>query len=429
MIRKTVAILLALCFMFVLVACDEDPVDEYTPANIVFPFTKTWDDNGNEAGDRPGSITVKLFRYQEGGSYDPSGTAFRTITVTGDANAETWTDDEALTFSNNGTSGGNNDLFYRKNGKYYPYLFAIEEAPISGYTKTASKNPLVTMSVTTGTGAYVVKDPVNQSDWPVTIQGSKMSFVITKNGVSASSRFTIWTPVKLSALEQAILKRGIQELQIKESADADVWVPGEANFLSGTASNGYGFYVAIGEDGAYIVITDSTMREMYAVGSFTRSQEDDYECSITNTPGETPPEPITIDVAKVWRDKNNKDGSRPDAVTIRLLANGEATEKSITLSGDDWKGAFEGLDPTDESGNVITYTIKEDAVSGYTTSISGNAEKGFKVTNVKRETPPVIPDVPKTGDKSHASLDLFIMLTAAGAAVWLIRRTRKMRRR
>lgn len=83
-----------------------------------------------------------------------------------------------------------------------------------------------------------------------------------------------------------------------------------------------------------------------------------------------------IPVEKLWND----DGPdvRPQSIRINLLANGtEVAEKDITAAMD-WKYTFSQVDKYDSNGQLIIYTIKEDAVSGYKSDV-----KGFKVTNTK----------------------------------------------
>lgn len=89
----------------------------------------------------------------------------------------------------------------------------------------------------------------------------------------------------------------------------------------------------------------------------------------------------TISVSKVWDDADNRDGIRPDSVTILLYANGVPTGKSLTLNAENnWYGLFEDL-CVNESGSKIFYTIVEEQVSGYISEISGNDSNGFEVTN------------------------------------------------
>ena len=90
---------------------------------------------------------------------------------------------------------------------------------------------------------------------------------------------------------------------------------------------------------------------------------------------------INIPVAKIWNDNNNQDGKRATAVTIKLLADGVDTGKTLTLNeANGWKGTFTGL-PKKANGVDIVYTIKEEPVpSGYTVAITGDTT-GFTVTN------------------------------------------------
>ena len=88
----------------------------------------------------------------------------------------------------------------------------------------------------------------------------------------------------------------------------------------------------------------------------------------------------TVDISgtKIWSDQNNQYGVRPDNITIRLWKNGTEV-RSTTISGAKdaatWSYSFTGL-PKYENGKEITYTVTEDAVAGYTTSISG-----YTITN------------------------------------------------
>ena len=95
-------------------------------------------------------------------------------------------------------------------------------------------------------------------------------------------------------------------------------------------------------------------------------------------------------LTKVWDDKENKDGLRPEKVTIRLLADGqEVAVKEITTT-DNWQASFTDL-PEYKDGKKIVYTITEDPVAGYTSKIDG-----FTVTN--RHIPPTTPSYPNAID-------------------------------
>ncbi|MBO4972627.1 MAG: Cna B-type domain-containing protein, partial [Clostridia bacterium] len=92
------------------------------------------------------------------------------------------------------------------------------------------------------------------------------------------------------------------------------------------------------------------------------------------------PEQTEIFGTKVWNDANDQDGLRPESITINLLANGKVI-KTVTVSeADGWTWSFTDL-PKFEGGIKIEYTVTEEAVEGYRTSVEGSAENGFIVTN------------------------------------------------
>ena len=85
---------------------------------------------------------------------------------------------------------------------------------------------------------------------------------------------------------------------------------------------------------------------------------------------------ISVPVEKKWV------GPAAAKATVRLLADGEDTGKSIDLTeSNSWKGSFKGLAKYSESGSVIDYAVAEDPVEGYSSKVSGDAGRGFTVTN------------------------------------------------
>ncbi|MDD7511979.1 MAG: Cna B-type domain-containing protein, partial [Peptostreptococcaceae bacterium] len=142
-----------------------------------------------------------------------------------------------------------------------------------------------------------------------------------------------------------------------------------------------------------------------------------YNVKNSYTPGK-----ISVQVTKAWEDKNDQDGKRPASVTIKLLADGKEVEgKTLTLSkANNWTGSFTDLDEY-KAGKKIEYTIKEEAVgNGYTSVITGSAEDGYVVTNVRTpKTPPEKPNMntPKTGDGINLSLYVWLMLISGSLLV------------
>lgn len=89
-------------------------------------------------------------------------------------------------------------------------------------------------------------------------------------------------------------------------------------------------------------------------------------------------ENINIPIKKVWE---NPRIPHPNKVKVNLK-NGDTVIDSITLSeSNGWKGSFEGLPKYSKSGSVIDYAVAEDPVEGYSSKVTGDAERGFTVTN------------------------------------------------
>ena len=150
----------------------------------------------------------------------------------------------------------------------------------------------------------------------------------------------------------------------------------------------------------------------------TDTKVEEYLTTLTNT---HEPEVTKVDVTKVWTDADDKDGIRPDSVTINLLADGKDTGASVTLNeGNSWKGSFINL-PKYADGKEIEYTISEVTVEGYTTTISGSASSGFTVTNVH-----VPEDTPPTGDNNMLGLWV-AMLSVSALGIGAVLRPRKRR--
>ena len=109
-----------------------------------------------------------------------------------------------------------------------------------------------------------------------------------------------------------------------------------------------------------------------------------YEVALRNEP------PTSIDVRKEWSGDAEED--RPEAIVVKLLADGEETGKTLELTAEDgWHGKFEGLPKyktVDEQRTEIKYSVLEVDVPGYESSVSGDAESGFVLKNSKDVPPP-----------------------------------------
>ena len=132
-------------------------------------------------------------------------------------------------------------------------------------------------------------------------------------------------------------------------------------------------------------VTDLEEKENGQTIDYTWSEKDlpegysltstDKEGSITTLTNTYFIETIKIEGTKTWSDGGNQDGSRPSSITVNLLANGTKVASKEVTAKDNWKYSFTDL-PKYENSIAINYTVTEDAVAGYSTTING-----YDITN------------------------------------------------
>ncbi len=109
-----------------------------------------------------------------------------------------------------------------------------------------------------------------------------------------------------------------------------------------------------------------------------------------------------VSVKKKWDDNDDEKEIRPTSITVNLIANYDGKEykvDSAVLNKDNnWEHSFKDL-PTINDGNKITYTVKEEAVDGYSSKITGSEKAGYTITNTPEE-----PD--KKDDETNETLTL-----------------------
>ena len=76
-------------------------------------------------------------------------------------------------------------------------------------------------------------------------------------------------------------------------------------------------------------------------------------------------------VTKIWDDDNNRDGKRPGSVTVHLYRGGEPIDSATLSDGNGWSHTFTNLQKY-LNKKTIRYSVREDPVEGYTSSVNGN---------------------------------------------------------
>ncbi len=107
-------------------------------------------------------------------------------------------------------------------------------------------------------------------------------------------------------------------------------------------------------------------------------------------------ETINIPVTKIWVDDNDKDGNRPDSVTVKLFADGVLND-TMKIKGPGWTGVFAGKRRYNDDGTEIKYTINEEPVAWYTTKVNG-----YAITNTYQPETTTVSVIKVWNDKDNA---------------------------
>ena len=357
--------------------------NKYAPKAIDYKVTKVWNDANNQDGKRPESVTVQL--YKKVGDADPVAVEGKKLTLTAKdkTDANTW----VASFTNLPQYEAGKEITYSIKEVDVP---AGYEASVTGQVVTNTYNPeTVVLS-----GTKVWKDNNNQDGK----RTDKVKVQIFKGEG-----------------EKAEL---VQEIEVSEATGWKFESKALPKYENGTEIK-------------------YTVKEV-AVKEYTSTitPEKDGKYTITN---EHTPEKITVKGKKIWDDANNKDGIRPDSITVALLANGKETGKTVTvtkataLSDNEWAFEFTGLDRY-ANGKPIEYTVKEvGTVNGYTAE-----EKGMNVTNTHTPEKPTPgkpnepgkpgpkPQLPNTGEKaSNAAVVAGLALMAVTGGLYFVSRKNK----
>lgn len=120
-----------------------------------------------------------------------------------------------------------------------------------------------------------------------------------------------------------------------------------------------------------------TLSEPVITGYLSETRSNDQELVLVNT-HEIQRRQVLVE--KVFLDGENQDGLRPESVRVHLHANGNPTGHQLELRADSgWQGSFENL-PAFEKGELIQYTLQEEACTGYFLLRSEIDEEGTDTT-------------------------------------------------
>lgn len=128
-----------------------------------------------------------------------------------------------------------------------------------------------------------------------------------------------------------------------------------------------------------------------------------------------PPKTVERTVRKIWNDRNNSDGKRPESITVKLLRDGEPVENVKLDESNKWTHTWTALD-ADHEWTVVEAVVPD----GYTT-ISDVEGDSTEITNT--HTPPTTPDQPHTGADVQQAAWIAVAILGAGLVLLIVAKT------
>ncbi len=373
----------------------------YTPGQTAVTVTKHWDDANNQDGIRPESIEVQL--TADGDAYgDPAELSsdndwtYTWVELDEKAAGETikysvveLTDLQEYETTVNDTDHGNIII----TNAYTPEI--TEVTGTKTWDDENNQDGVRPESITVNllaNGEQVESIEVTEADdWaysftnlPKYEAGEKIVYTVTENTVEDYSQeiddYNItnhYTPGKTGVTvtknwQDANNQDGNRPESIEVQLTADGEAYGDPVELS--SENDWTYtWDGLDEKSAGKAIKYSVI-ELTDVPEYETTVNDKDHGNIIITNAYTP-EIKEVTGTKTWDDENNHEGVRPESITVNLLADGELVDSIEVTEADDWAYSFTNL-PKYEAGEKIVYSITENAVESYETTING-----FDITN------------------------------------------------
>ena len=381
----------------------------HTPEKTIISGSKTWNDNNNQDGKRPESITVRLFA---------DGTEVTSKAVTANDNWS-WSF-TGLDKYNSGTE----------------IVYTISEDEVADYTTVVNGYDVTnthTPEKTTITGSKTWNDVDNQdgvrpdsitvkllangrvidhkevtinNNWswsfehlPVYEKGTKITYTIREDTVKDyETRVDGYNIINTHIPEIIEISgrktwndRNNQDgvrpdsitVELLKTVDGTTTSMGDnyKRILTGSTVDYSWSELPVYEAGKEITYTVKEVGETNGKIAGKNGKEYTVEYDGMNITNSYAPETTSVSGTKTWVDYDNKYNSRPESITINLLANGGKVASQTVTEAKGWSWSFENLDKY-KNGQKITYTISEEKVSGYKTKVTG-----YNVTNTYTEAP------------------------------------------
>jgi len=297
--------------------------------------TVFWDDDNDDAGERPDSITLTLTATVNGSSstYDGQPTWIY------DYAENTW----YFVYNNLPIKDANGNLIAyeitaSETGNYDTTITETNEIIyfIDDYTKITPCNTTTFPDI--GLPYYIVSK-LTGNEWavwtenPLETEQQKLNFIDSYNAIAGS---------------ELDLPNNLTNITFRDGV-----IP--------PYQEGFGMTYNSTENSWTLVFEHTSVWAMWAYGGYSAQI---VKFSITKTYN---PSLIDFTVDKTWDDNNNQDGIRPASVEVQLYKDSAAFGAPVTLNaGNSWEYKWEDLKEY-YKGNPINYTVAETSVpNGYT---------------------------------------------------------------
>ena len=388
-----------------------DVTNTHTPEKTTITGSKTWNDNGDQDGKRPESITVRLFA---------DGTEVTSKTVTANDN---W----SWSFTGLDKYNSGTEIVYTisedtvadyttvVNGYDVTNTHTPEKISISGsktWDDASNQDGKRPSSITVrllADGRVVSHKKITEKDnwsWnfedlPVYEKGEKITYTIKEDSVenyeTKLDGYNIINTHKTETTSVSGTKTwndnnnqdGVRPdsitVELLKTVNGTTTSMGEnyKQVLTGNKLDYSWSNLPVYEAGERITYTVKEVGEEKGkiAGKNGKEYKVEYDSTGMNITNSYEPEKTEVSGRKTWVDYDNKYNSRPESITINLLADGRVVSHKKITEKDNWSWNFEDL-PVYKNGQKITYTISEDTVSGYKSKVTG-----YNVTNTYTEAP------------------------------------------
>ena len=354
----------------------------HTPETTSLTVTKVWDDNNNQDGIRPENLTVTLLANNESVSSvilnDANGWSETVSELPVNANGEpieyVWDEGEPEGYSLSTVTVGTKTILTNMHETE-----TTVRTIVVIWDDDSNRDGLrpATLTLVLSDGTEVVLDEAN--NWTATVEalqkydnGEEIDYswaavdVENYELVNTSVDGTVTTFTyhhEIITAARTVIKiwdddndrDGMrpENLTVTLNGNQDV-ILNEENGWTATLEN-----LPVYANGGREIIYKWTENSVSGYSLSAKTNGNTTTLTNTHIPATT-----ELTVIKTWDDDDNREGLRPDSLTVGLYANGTLVQKIVLMNDNRWEASINDL-PVNEAGIPIVYTWTEAEVAGY----------------------------------------------------------------